>query len=247
MSPRSSAPKRTDSVEQRKTTEGRPIRRPLKLLMVTVLFAFLGILRLRAITWFSLDTWQMYLDSLTALIGSRVMSGIFNFAEIGYVTPQPWFGQWQDSSPTILLSYDSFRSVWLLISGIEIVIAVIALFAVYSTLALRRSYVAKIGCFTLIIAGIIDVASPYPIIESIGGVLAFYVLLRKDVKEAFATKEGTKPGRLVGRTGEEVTFKADLGAPTEKRKTGIRCPNCGLLLPPSAKVCRRCKTRITSE
>jgi hypothetical protein len=247
LSPRYSASKKTDSNEQRNTTAGRPIRRPFKLLMATVLFAFLGILRLRAITWFSLDTWQMYLDSLTALIGSRVMSGIFNFSEIGYVTPQSWFGQWQDSSPTVLLSYDSFRSVWLLISGIEIVIAVILLFAVYSTVALRRSYVAKIGCFTLIIAGIIDVASPYPIIESILGVLAFYVLLRPDVKDAFAAKGGTKLGGLARRTGDEVTFRADLGAPTEKRKAGVRCPNCGLLLPPSAKVCRRCKTRLTAE
>jgi hypothetical protein len=122
---------------------------------------------------------------------------------------------------------------------------VISLIAVYSTVALRRSYLAKIGSFTLIVAGILDVASPYPIIESILGILAFYVLLRPDVKEAFAVKGGVSKGKLAARTGEEVTFKADLNVTPEKRRTGIRCPNCGLLLPPSAKVCRRCKTKIT--
>jgi ribosomal protein L40E len=242
--PRSAASKNIESAEEERPLRGRLKKRPLKLLLVTILFAFLGVLRLRSITWFTLDTWQMYLGYLAAYIGSSVLSGIVNFAEIGYVTPQPLLGQWQNSPVATLLSYESFRGVWLTISGIEIVIAVISLIAVYSTVALRRSYLAKIGSFTLIVAGILDVASPYPIIESVLGILAFYVLLRPDVKEAFAVKGGVSKGKLLARTGE-VTFKADLSVAPEKRRTGIRCPNCGLLLPPSAKVCRRCKTKIT--
>jgi chromate transport protein ChrA len=244
LSRRSAASRNSDSLGEDRPLKQRFTKRPLKLVLVTVLFAFLGVLRLRSITWFTLDTWQMYLGYLTAYIGSSVLSGIVNFVEIGYVTPQPLLGQWLNSPAAALLSYDSFRSVWLLVSGLEIVIAVISLAAVYSTLALRRNYLAKIGSFTLIAAGILDVASPYPIIESILGVLAFYVLLRPDVKEAFAAKGGSSQEKLLGRA-KEVTFRADLGVAPEKRKTGIRCPNCGLLLPPSVKVCRRCKTRIT--
>lgn len=244
MIPRPIALKNVASVKDKKLPVQRVARRPLKLILVAVLFAFLGIIRLRALSWLTLDTWQMYLGYLTAYIGSSVMSGIANFAEIGFVTPNPFPSQWQNLPGAALLTYESFKSVWFLVSGIEIVIAVFSFLAVYSTVVLRRSYLAKIGCFTLIAAGILDVASPYPIVESVLGVLAFYVLMRPDVKEAFGIKRGVSRAKLVGRP-EEVTFRADLGATTEKRKTGVRCPNCGLLLPPSAKVCRRCKARIT--
>jgi ribosomal protein L40E len=221
------------------------MKRPLKLLMVTALFAFLGVIRLRAIPWITADTWQLYLGYLASYVESGVLSGIANFAEIGYVTLQPLPNQWQNLPGTVLLSYESFRGFWYFITGIEIVIIAISFVAVYSTIALRRSYLAKIGSFTLIIAGILDPASPLPLTESVIGVISFYILLRPDVKEAFGSKRGTSEGKSVDKS-KEVTLRADLNATTEKRKTGVRCPNCGLLLPPSAKVCRRCGKRVTS-
>jgi ribosomal protein L40E len=214
------------------------------LLLVTALFAFLGVIRLRAIPWITADTWQLYLGYLASYIGSGVLSGIANFAEIGYVTPQPLPSQWQNLPGTVLLSYESFRGFWYFITGIEIIIIVISFVAVYSTLALKRSILAKIGSLTLIIAGILDPASPLPLTESIIGVITFYILLRPDVKEAFGSKRGVTVEKPVDKS-KEVTFRADLRATTEKKKTGVRCPNCGLLLPPSAKVCRRCGKRIT--
>jgi ribosomal protein L40E len=108
---------------------------------------------------------------------------------------------------------------------------------------LRKSWIAKIGGITLIIAGIFDVASPYPIIESIVGIAALFVLFRPDVKEAYALKAGVVAPSPTAPT-TEVVSKADLEAPKRRRKTGRICPKCGLRLPPSANVCRRCGTRI---
>jgi hypothetical protein len=213
------------------------------LVLVALIFAFLGFVRLRSLTWFTYDTWQMYLAYLSSYIGSGVLSGIANFVEIGFVTLQPLPSQWQNLSSVALLSYQSFASVWYLLSTIEIVIAIISFVALYSIIVLKRSYLAKIGSVTLIAAGILDVASPYPLIESILGVIALFVLFRRDVKEAFGAKTKIPRGKLASKP-EEVTFKAELGATGQKKKTGIRCPNCGLLLPPSAKVCRRCKAKI---
>jgi ribosomal protein L40E len=213
------------------------------LVLVAVIFAFLGLVRLRSLAWFTYDTWQMYLAYLSSYIGSSVLSGMANFVEIGLVTLQPLPNQWQNLSGVPLLSYQSFATVWYLLSTIEIIIAVISFAALYSIIVRKRSYLAKIGSFTLIVAGILDVSSPYPLIESILGVIALFVLFRPDVKEAFGARIMTPGGRQAGQP-EEVTFKADLDATSEKRKTGIRCPNCGLLLPPSAKVCRRCKAKI---
>jgi ribosomal protein L40E len=241
---RSDSSKALEFQDQRQTSRGKFIKRPLKLLLAMGAFLFFGAFRLRSITWFTFDLWGMYLTYLAGYIGSAVLSGAVNLTQIGYITGQPWLGGWQNASAGSILPFDVFKSTWYLISGIEIIIAVIGIFAVYSTLMLRRRWIAKIGCIALIVAGVLDVASPYPIIESIVGVLAFYVLLRPDVKDAYALKEGTATVPARGGAEEEVTFKADLETPKEKRKTGRRCPKCGLLLPPSANVCRRCKTRI---
>jgi len=243
LSPRSPASSNMDSARDDNRSRKRRPKWPLKLVLVAVIFAFLGLVRLRSLTWFTYDTWQMYLAYLSAYIGSSVLSGIANFVEIGLVTLQPLPSQWQNLSSVPLLSYQSFAGVWYLLSVIEIAIAIISFAALYSIIVRKRSYLAKIGSFTLIVAGILDVASPYPLIESVLGVIALFVLFRRDVKEAYGAKIGIPQGRLA-KQPEEVTFKAELDTASEKKKTGIRCPNCGLLLPPSAKVCRRCKAKI---
>jgi hypothetical protein len=240
---RSVASKLLGSQDRGQTSGKRFLKRPLKLLLVTGAFIFFGVYRLRSLGWFTYDMWSMYLLYLTGFIGSTVLSGTVFLTQIGYVTGQPWLGSWQNATTGSILPFDVFKSTWYLISSIEILIAGIAILAVYSTLMLRRSWLAKIGCLALIVAGILDVASPYPIIESIVGILAFFVLLRRDVKEAYALKAGT-PAPSATTSTAEVTFKADSEAPKGKRKTGRTCPKCGLRLPPSANVCRRCGTRI---
>ena len=219
------------------------IKRPLKLLLVTGAFLFFGVYRLRSVTWFTYDMWSLYLTYLTGYIGNTILSGIVYLTQTGYIIGQPWLGSWQNATVGSILSFDIFKGTWYLISSIEILLAGIGILAVYSTLMLRRSWIAKIGCVALIFAGILDVASPYPIIESIVGILAFFVLLRPDVKDAYALKAGT-PAPSARASAQEVTFKADLEAPKAKHKTGRICPKCGLRLPPSANVCRRCGTRI---
>jgi ribosomal protein L40E len=220
------------------------VKRPVKILLAAMVFLFFGILRLRSIAWFTYDMGAMYQNYLSGYLGDAVLSGVTNFIQLGYVAVQPWLNAWQNVSGGALYSFGSFTSTWYLISGIEIVIAAIAILAAYSTLMLRRSWIAKIGALTLIIAGILDVASPYPLIESVLGVAAIFILFRPDVKDAYALKEGMVSPPAGGGPEEEVTFKADLETTKEKRRTGRKCPKCGLLLPPSAKVCRRCGTRI---
>ncbi|WXG42547.1 MAG: zinc ribbon domain-containing protein [Promethearchaeati archaeon SRVP18_Atabeyarchaeia-1] len=244
MTPRYDFPRKMQSQDSRQTPRRGFVKRPLKVLLAAIVFLFFGIFRLRSITWFTYDMWGMYQSYLSGYLGGAVLSGVINFTQLGYVTVQPWLNAWQNLSNGSMFSFDSFTTTWYLISGIEIVIAAIAILAAYSTLMLRRSWIAKIGAVTLIIAGILDVASPYPLIESILGIAAIFVLLRPDVRDAYTLKEGrtTPPAR--GGLEEEVTFKADLETPKEKRRTGRKCPKCGLLLPPSAKVCRRCGTRL---
>nr|MDO8097893.1 hypothetical protein [Candidatus Njordarchaeota archaeon] len=222
----------------------RFIKRPLKLLIVIGLLLFFGVYRLRWLLALTFDWSGLYLGYLSGYIGNVVLSSMIDFTEMNYVTRQSWLGQWQGTSITGILPFDSFMNIWATIISFEIVIGVIGILAVYSTLALRRSYLAKIGCLAIILAGIFDVVSQLPIIESIAGVLCFIILIRRDVKDAYAEKEG----RLVGKAmsgKEEVTFSADLSSPSGKQRAGKKCPKCGMLLPPSAKVCRRCKTRIT--
>jgi ribosomal protein L40E len=243
LASRSTTSKSPESQEQRQATKGILTKRPLKLLLVTGAFLFFGVYRLRSLTWFTYDMGGMYLSYLTGYIGNAILLGAIYFTQISLITGQPWLGSWQNVSTGSILSFDIFKGTWYLISSIEILLAGIAILAVYSTLMLRRSWIAKIGCVTLIIGGILDVASPYPIIESIVGILAFFVMLRPDVKDAYALKMGTTPSSPRVSTSD-VTFKADLEIKKVKRKTGRRCPKCGLRLPPSASVCRRCGTRI---
>jgi hypothetical protein len=196
----------------------------MKLLLVAGAFLFFGVLRLRSILWLTYDMWGMYLGYLGGYLGSRVLSGLIDFTQLGYITGRPWLGDWHDLSAGSIVPFDSFTNIWYMLSALEIVIGVIGVFAVYSTLMIRRSYLAKVGSITLIIAGIIDVASRYPIVESIVGGLDLFVLFRPDVKEVYALKEGSTT--LFGSRSreEEVTFKADLAAPKEKSKTGRKCP-----------------------
>jgi ribosomal protein L40E len=223
------------------------IKRPMKLLLVTGIFLFFGVFRLRSLGWLTLDPWSLYLAYLAGYIGSAVLSGVIDFTQISYATGLPWLGFWQNGTGGGIVSFDIYRETLYTVIGIELVIALIGILAVYSTIMLRRSWIAKICCVVLVIAGIVDVASPFPIVESVAGILALFLLLRPDVKEAYELKEGrsTLPTRRAKE--EEVTFKAEPEVPKEKRKTGRRCPKCGLLLPPSAKVCRRCKTRIIED
>jgi ribosomal protein L40E len=243
LTSRSVTSKALETQGQGQTSGRKFVKRPLKLLLVVGAFLFFGVYRLRSLTWFTYDMGSMYLTYLAGYIGNTILSGIIYFTQIGYVTGQPWLGNWQNATTGSILSFDVFKGTWYLISSIEILLAGIGILAVYSTLMLRRSWMAKIGCVALIVAGILDVASPYPIIESIVGILAFFVLLRPDVKEAYAIKVGGAMPSARAPTAE-VTFRADLEAPKAKRKTGRVCPKCGLRLPPSANVCRRCGTRI---
>lgn len=222
----------------------RFIKRPLKLLIVIGLFLFFGVYRLRWLLALTFDWSGLYLSYLSGYIGNVVLSAMIGFTEMNYVTRQSWLGQWQGASIAGILTFDGFMNVWVTIISIEIMIGVIGVLAVYSTLALRRSYLAKVGSLSIILAGIFDVVSQLPIIESIAGILCFLLLIRRDVKEAYAQKEGRLTGKLMGGK-EEVTFSADLSSPRGKQRAGKKCPKCGMLLPPSARVCRRCKTRIT--
>jgi hypothetical protein len=215
----SSAPCRITRLwKQSLDSKAMSVRRPLKLLLVMGIFLFFGLYRLR------------YLLILFDLPGyySGYLSGYVANAVLGY--------------NVAFLTYDTYLNAAVTFVSIEIGIALIVVLAVYSTLALRRSYLAKIGCFALIIAGI-TVYSDYPIIESVVGVLCFLILIQRDIKEIYAQKEGRYNGKAIGGR-DEVTFRADLSSPREKQRAGKKCPKCGLLLPPSAKVCRRCKTRL---
>jgi hypothetical protein len=236
---------RRTGLEERttKSKEGF-IKRPLKLLILVGLFLFFGVYRLRWLLAFTFDWLGLYLTYLSGYIGNVLLSAMIDYTEMNYVTRQSWLGQWQGASIAGILPFDSFMNIWIIIISFEIVIGVIGVLAVYSTLALRRSYLAKIGSLALILAGIFDVVSQLPIIESVAGVLCFIILIRPDVKYAYAQKEGRLPGEVVGGK-EEVTFSADLSSPRGKQRAGKKCPKCGMLLPPSARVCRRCRTKIT--
>jgi hypothetical protein len=218
-------------------------RRPLKLLIVVGVFLFFGVYRLRWLMTLTYDWYSLYLAYLTGYIGNTILVTGINFTEINYVIQQSWLGQLQGASVGGVLGFDDFMGIWTTIISVEIAIGVVGVLAVYSALALRRSYLAKIGCLALILAGIFDIVSQIPLIESIFGVICLIVLIRPDVKNAYATKEGRLTGTAPSQK-EEVTFSADLSRPKVKPKVGKKCPKCGMLLPPSAKICRRCKTRL---
>jgi hypothetical protein len=134
-------------------------------------------------------------------------------------------------------SHPEFSALGFTLVGIEVVISVLLILGVYSSLVYRRSYLGRIACLAMIIAGIVDPYSPFPYVESALGAFLFFIFSMRDVKDAYALKEG----RPIEKEGVE---SADLTYPREKRKVGVICPNCGMHLPPSATVCRRCGTRI---
>lgn len=134
-------------------------------------------------------------------------------------------------------AYPQLATTLLALDGVEIIIAVILILGLYSALVYRRSYLGKIACLAMIIAGIVDPLSQFGLIESALGAFLFFIFTMRDVKNAYALKEG----RPIEKEGVE---SADLTYPREKRKVGVICPKCGMHLPPSATVCRRCGTRI---